>query len=332
MKLKKLISVMLIGACVCSMAACGSKKEEKKIESADDLKDAKIGVQTGTTGDIYCSDDFGDDHVERFNKGADAVQALVKGKIDAVVIDNEPAKAFVDANDGLKILETPYVEEDYAMCFKKGNTELEDKFNAAIKELKEDGTFDKIVGYYIDGTEEKGYESPADVDHSNGKLVMATNAAFEPYEYYEDNKIVGVDVDFAQAIADKLGMELTVNDMEFDRLGAFTYSAEEGTPAAEMPDQVPQEQKEEWQADVMELQEEVIFDKNEAMKGTVLYAFIEGQVADENNTYVGRTYRDAPNVDGYIFINTDEELLTGDIVKVEVTGAYEYDLIATIVK
>ena len=149
MKLKKLISVMLIGACVCSMAACGSKKEEKKIESADDLKDAKIGVQTGTTGDIYCSDDFGDDHVERFNKGADAVQALVKGKINAVVIDNEPAKAFVDANDGLKILETPYVEEDYAMCFKKGNTELEDKFNAAIKELKEDGTFDKIVGYYI---------------------------------------------------------------------------------------------------------------------------------------------------------------------------------------
>ena len=218
MKLKKLISVMLIGACVCSMAACGSKKEEKKIESADDLKDAKIGVQTGTTGDIYCSDDFGDDHVERFNKGADAVQALVKGKIDAVVIDNEPAKAFVDANDGLKILETPYVEEDYAMCFKKGNTELEDKFNAAIKELKEDGTFDKIVGYYIDGTEEKGYESPADVDHSNGKLVMATNAAFEPYEYYEDNKIVGVDVDFAQAIADKLGMELKIEDMAFDSI------------------------------------------------------------------------------------------------------------------
>ena len=214
MKLKKLISVMLIGACVCSMAACGSKKEEKKIESADDLKDAKIGVQTGTTGDIYCSDDFGDDHVERFN--------------------NEPAKAFVDANDGLKILETPYVEEDYAMCFKKGNTELEDKFNAAIKELKEDGTFDKIVGYYIDGTEEKGYESPADVDHSNGKLVMATNAAFEPYEYYEDNKIVGVDVDFAQAIADKLGMELTVNDMEFDSIIAAVDSGKADFGAAGM--------------------------------------------------------------------------------------------------
>ena len=222
MKLKKVISVMLVGACVFSMAACGSKKEEaKKIESADDLKDAKIGVQTGTTGDIYCSDDFGDDHVERFNKGADAVQALVKGKI-------------VDANDGLKILETPYVEEDYAMCFKKGNTELEDKFNAAIKELKEDGTFDKIIGYYIDGTEDKGYESPADADHSNGKLVMATNAAFEPYEYYENDKIVGVDADFAKAIADKLGMELTINDMEFDSIIAAVDSGKADFGAAGM--------------------------------------------------------------------------------------------------
>ena len=217
MKLKKVISVMLVGACVFSMAACGSKKEEaKKIESADDLKDAKIGVQTGTTGDIYCSDDFGDDHVERFNKGADAVQALVKGKIDAVVIDNEPAKAFVDANDGLKILETPYVEEDYAMCFKKGNTELADKFNAAIKELKEDGTFDKIVGYYIDGTEEKGYESPADVDHSNGKLVMATNAAFEPFEYTKGEDYYGIDMEIASLLAEKLGKELVIENMDFD--------------------------------------------------------------------------------------------------------------------
>ena len=83
------------------------------------------------------------------------------------------------------------------------------------------------------------------------------------------------------------------------------------------------------QADVMELQEEVIFDKNETLIGMSTYAFIEGKVADEN-AYIGRTYRDAPNVDGYIFINTDEELMTGDIVKVKVTGAYEYDLIGEI--
>ena len=120
-----------------------------------------------------------------------------------------------------------------------------------------------------------------------------------------------------------------INDMEFDRLGAFAYSPEEGTVAAELPDQVDEELKLDWQADVMELQEEVIFDKNETLIGMTTFAFIEGKVADEN-AYIGRTYRDAPNVDGYIFINTDEELMTGDIVKVKVTGAYEYDLIGEI--
>ena len=120
-----------------------------------------------------------------------------------------------------------------------------------------------------------------------------------------------------------------VNDMEFDRLGAFTYSPEEGTRAFDMPNQIDEETKAEWQADVMELQEEVIFDKNKTLKGMETYAFIEGRVADEN-AYIGRTYRDAPNVDGYIFINTDEELVTGDIVKVRVVGAYEYDLIGEI--
>ena len=122
-----------------------------------------------------------------------------------------------------------------------------------------------------------------------------------------------------------------INDMEFDRLGAFAYSPEEGTVAAELPDQVDEELKLDWQADVMELQEEVIFDKNETLIGMSTYAFIEGKVADEN-AYIGRTYRDAPNVDGYIFINTDEELMTGDIVKVQVIGAHEYDLIGEIVK
>ena len=121
-----------------------------------------------------------------------------------------------------------------------------------------------------------------------------------------------------------------INDMEFDRLGAFTYSPEEGTPAAEFADQVDEELKKDWQADVMELQEEIIFDKNETMKGRELYVFIEGKVSDEN-AYVGRTYRDAPDVDGYIFINTEEELMTGDIAKVRVTGAYEYDLIGELI-
>lgn len=117
-----------------------------------------------------------------------------------------------------------------------------------------------------------------------------------------------------------------INDMEFDRLGAFAYSPEEGTPAAEFGDQVAEAQKLEWQADVMELQEEISFDKNETMKGRELFVFIEGKVSDED-VCVGRTYRDAPDIDGYIFVHTKEDLLTGDIVKVKVTGAYEYDLI-----
>ncbi len=121
-----------------------------------------------------------------------------------------------------------------------------------------------------------------------------------------------------------------INEMEFDRLGAFTYSPEEGTKAAEMPDQIDEEIKADWQAEVMELQEEVIFDKNVTLKGKELYVFIEGKVADEN-AYIGRTYRDAPNIDGYIFINSEHELVTGDIAKVRVTGAYEYDLIGELI-
>ena len=153
MKFKKLVSVVLVAACVFSLAACGSdkKSEDKKVEvtKAEDLKDLTIGVQQGTTGDIYSTDDFGDDNVERFNKGMEAVQALQQGKIDAVIIDNQPAKTFVEENEGLKILETSYVEEDYALAIKKGNDDLVKKVNDAIKELKEDGTFDKIVAKYI---------------------------------------------------------------------------------------------------------------------------------------------------------------------------------------
>lgn len=117
-----------------------------------------------------------------------------------------------------------------------------------------------------------------------------------------------------------------VDEMEFDRLGVFTYSPEEGTPAAEIPDQIDEELKEDRQAELMELQQEIAFDNAERMVGQEVLVMIEGKVADEN-AYVGRTYRDAPNVDGLIFINTDEELISGDFARVKVTGALDYDLI-----
>ena len=121
-----------------------------------------------------------------------------------------------------------------------------------------------------------------------------------------------------------------VDEMEFDRLGVFTYSPEEDTPAAEMPDQIPEEIKEERQAELMELQQEIAFDQAETMVGTEVLVMIEGKVADEN-AYVGRTYKDAPNVDGLIFVNTEEELMSGDFARVRVTGALEYDLIGELI-
>ena len=117
-----------------------------------------------------------------------------------------------------------------------------------------------------------------------------------------------------------------VDEMEFDRLGVFTYSPEEDTPAEKMPDQIDEEVKEERQAELMELQQEIAFDNAERMVGREVLVMIEGKVADEN-AYVGRTYREAPNVDGLIFINTDVELLSGDFARVKVTGALDYDLI-----
>lgn len=121
-----------------------------------------------------------------------------------------------------------------------------------------------------------------------------------------------------------------VDQMEFDRLGVFTYSPEEDTPAAVMPDQIPEEVKEERQAELMELQQEIAFDLAEDMIGREVLVMIEGKVADEN-AYVGRTYKDAPNVDGLIFINTEEELMSGDFARVKVTGALEYDLIGELI-
>ena len=129
-------------------------KEDSDIKTIDDVQGKKIGVQTSTTGDIYASDTvenggFGEENVTKFENGAVAVQALVSGKVDCVIIDNEPAKSYVAANKGLKILDTNYVEEEYAICFNKNDTELQEKVNGALKELIADGTVKTIVDKYI---------------------------------------------------------------------------------------------------------------------------------------------------------------------------------------
>lgn len=121
-----------------------------------------------------------------------------------------------------------------------------------------------------------------------------------------------------------------VDEMEFERLGVFAYSPEENTPAASMPDQIPEEIKEERRDAILELQQEIAFDKAADMVGRTLYAMIEGKVADEP-AYVARTYADSPDIDGYVFVNTSEMLMSGDFVKVKITGSAEYDLIGELV-
>lgn len=230
--MKKFAALALCALMTASLTGCGSIAENT-VFSVEDLCGKKIGVQLGTTGDIYASDyedlDSGvfpegyegeTSTVERFNKGNDAVQALKQGKVDCVIIDEQPAKAFVAKNDDLMILDEEFTTEEYAICISKDNAELTAAINGALAELKADGTLDSIIANYI-GDDTKGqspYESPADVDRSNGTLVMATNAAFEPYEYYEGNEIVGIDADMAQAVCDKLGYELKIEDIEFDAI------------------------------------------------------------------------------------------------------------------
>ena len=123
--------------------------EGSDITSPDDLAGKKIGVQQGTTGDLYCTDDFGEEAMSRYSKGTDAIMALTQGKIDCVVIDNAPAKKYVEANEGLKILDTAYAEEDYAIAFAKDNTALKDAVDSALGELIEDGTVQSIIDKYI---------------------------------------------------------------------------------------------------------------------------------------------------------------------------------------
>lgn len=223
MKMKKLISTMLVAACVFSLAACGSnEKESEKIEitKAEDLAKLTIGVQQGTTGDLSCSEIVeSDSQMKRYPKGAAAVQALETGKLDCVVIDAQPAEKFVEKSDDLKIVDGIFEDEQYAICVKKGNTELLNGMNEALGALKEEGTLDKIIGNYIgDETGTYQYETPEGTDHSKGTLVMATNAEFEPYEYHEGDEIVGIDADIALAICDKMGYELKIEDMEFDSI------------------------------------------------------------------------------------------------------------------
>lgn len=226
--MKKVLAGLLAAAMVLSLAACGSgsgnssettaSETEGAIKTVEDLAGKKVGVQEGTTGDIYATDDenIGEDHVVRYKTGFEAVQALLTKKIDAVIIDDQVAKSFVEANEGLKILETPYADEDYALYLNMGETELLEQVNAAIAELQGNGVLKSIVDFYIGGDESAdAYHEQKASEFPNGTLEIGVNIAFPPYEFYEGEDVWGIDAAMCRAIGDILGMEVKFSDMEF---------------------------------------------------------------------------------------------------------------------
>lgn len=199
--------------CAVFLTGCGSSN---KVHSIADLDEKIIGVQLDTVGDTYASDINGAD-VRRYFDGADAVKELAEGKLDAVIVDIEPAKVYVSDNESVEILSETFSEEQYAIAIRKGNTELMDKINNALDELRSDGTLDALKENW---TGENASKKPYDFQYQDaptgGQLVMATNAAFPPYEFMEGDEVIGFDVDMMKAVCHKLNMELVVNNMDFD--------------------------------------------------------------------------------------------------------------------
>lgn len=204
---------------MCFTVLCGCQKvPANSVYSLEDLPGKTIGVQLKTTGDIYASE-IEDATVQRFNKGEDAILALQAGEIDAVMLDDGPAKVFAERYDNIRILDEAYAEEEYGIVVKKGNQELLDQINGALKTIQENGTLDAIAKNWIyDGATSSAYQGQNKTSYSNGQLVVATNAEFPPYESVVDGEVVGYDIDLMRAICDVLDMELVVENIAFDSI------------------------------------------------------------------------------------------------------------------
>ncbi|MDE6501085.1 MAG: transporter substrate-binding domain-containing protein [Ruminococcus sp.] len=221
--MKKTLSILsatvLIISCLCS---CGNKDSSETISSVKDLAGKTVGTQLGTTG-YKCAGELKDVKVEKYKDGFEAVQALEDETVDAVIIDELTAQELVSDKENLKILSDPFQEEEYAIAYKKGNTELGQKLDDTITKLKRDGTIASISKHWIGSNPDRKSYEPKDVTRT-GTLVMATNADFPPYEDKVNGEIVGFDVDLAMAICDELGMELKIDDLNFNSvITALTF-------------------------------------------------------------------------------------------------------------
>ncbi|MBQ4099937.1 MAG: transporter substrate-binding domain-containing protein [Oscillospiraceae bacterium] len=218
--MKKILSLVLVAVLALTMlTACSSKEDNAvTIASAADLAGKKIAVQEGTTGDALVTETVDGAEISRFKKVVDAGLDLKAGKVDAVVVDDLVAKKLVGNIEGLKILDEALSVEEYAIAVKKGNTELLEKINATLKEINENGKYDSFVNAFVVDKEEQVALEARDESTATEEIVMGTNAEFEPFEYRENDKIVGFDIEIANEIADAMGKKLVIEDMAFDSL------------------------------------------------------------------------------------------------------------------
>lgn len=214
--MKKLISVLCLTAIACTAIFAGGAKEQVVIKTASDLQGKKIGVQAGTTGEMYVQDNVKNGKVYPFKTGIDAALDLKNGAIDAVVLDELPAKEIVARNPDLMIVTDKFAREEYAIAVKKGNTELLESINKTIVELKKSGEYEKLVNAFmpVDGK----IRIPAVKAKGDKPIKLGTNAAFPPFEYIEGPNAVGFDITMGEYIAQTCGGRLEIVDMAFDSL------------------------------------------------------------------------------------------------------------------
>ena len=220
--MKKLAIVVFSIFVALSLVGC-AKKNKVVINSAEDLVGLKIGCQAGTTGELYVQENVKDVQLKSFKTGIDAALDLKNGAIDAIILDELPAKEIVKRNSDLMIVDTEFAVEQYAIAVKKGNTELLDAINKVISVIKIDGTYESLINAFmpVDGN----IVIPAIDDVESKDVVkMGTNAAFPPFEYIKGSEIVGFDVSMSKLVAKELNKKLQVIDMSFDGLIAAVQS------------------------------------------------------------------------------------------------------------
>lgn len=214
--MKKIIALVLVVLMAGAVMAGCSGKKQVNIASAKELNGLKIGVQGGTTGETYVQENCKDSKISSFKSGMDAALDLKNGGIDAIVLDELPAKAIVEKNTDLKILDIKFSKEEYAIAVKKGDKTLVDSINKTIKAMKADGSYDALTKSFMPA--DAKIVIPAEIATTGTVIKMGTNAEFPPFEYVEGTKIVGFDVTMSQRIAKDAGKKLQIENMQFDSL------------------------------------------------------------------------------------------------------------------